>query len=80
MNFFYQFKELESIPNGVANGEIARIKGVPVSSGKVKARCCVAMTLEEAQNIKVGILKNSRENILNFFIFLFIEWRYFDNL
>ncbi len=53
MNFFYQFKELESIPNGVANGEIARIKGIPVSSGKVKARCCVAMTLEEAQNIKV---------------------------
>jgi hypothetical protein len=28
MNFFYQFKELESIPNGVANGEIARIKGI----------------------------------------------------
>jgi hypothetical protein len=53
MNFFYQFKELESIPNDVINGEIARIKGIPVSSGKVKARCCVAMTLEEAQNIKV---------------------------
>jgi hypothetical protein len=66
MNFFYQFKELESIPSGVTNGEIARIKGIPVSSGKVKARCCVAMTLEEAQNIKVSILKNSRENIRNF--------------
>ncbi len=57
---------MESIPNCVANGEIARIKGIPVSCGKVKARCCVAMTLEEAQNIKVSILKNSRENIRNF--------------
>jgi hypothetical protein len=51
-----------------------------VSSGKVKARCCVAMTLEEAQNIKVWILNNSRVVVWNFFIFLFIEWRYFDNL
>jgi hypothetical protein len=28
MNFFYQFKELESTQNGIANGEIARIKGI----------------------------------------------------
>ncbi len=26
--FFFQFKELESISNGVTNGEIARIKGI----------------------------------------------------
>jgi hypothetical protein len=44
---------LESIRNVVANEEITRIKGILVSNGKVKARCCVAMTLEEAQNIKV---------------------------
>ncbi len=55
MNEFFSinFQELESTSNVVAKGEIARIKGIPVSSGKVKARCCVAMTLEEAQNIKV---------------------------
>ncbi|CAG2109509.1 unnamed protein product [Medioppia subpectinata] len=33
---------------------MARIKGTPVSAGKTKGRCCVAMTLAEAQNIRSG--------------------------
>lgn len=30
-----------------------RLKGVPVSSGKVIARCCVAFSLEDAKNLQV---------------------------
>ena len=37
-------------------GEVIRMKGMPVSSGKIKGRCCVAMTIDEAQNIQVIIL------------------------
>lgn len=31
-----------------------RISGTPVCSGKVKARVCVAMTLEEAEQLRPG--------------------------
>ncbi len=58
-----------------------KIKGTPVSFGNVKARACVAMNLDEAQNIQVFLSLNLvlRSNHLMFSPIL-IEWRYFDNL
>ncbi len=58
-----------------------KIKGTPISFGKVKARVCVAMNLDEAQNIQVFLSLNLvlRSNHLMFSPIL-IEWRYFDNL
>ena len=32
---------------------MSKLKGVPVSSGKVIARCCVAFTLKDAKHIQV---------------------------
>ncbi len=58
-----------------------KIKGTPISFGKVKARVCVAMNLDEAQNIQVFLDLNLvlRSNHLMFSPIL-IEWRCFDNL
>jgi hypothetical protein len=46
-----------------------KIKGTPISFGKVKARVCVAMNLDEAQNIQVFLNLNlvSRKKSYNVF-------------
>jgi hypothetical protein len=40
---------------------VIRMKGVPVCFGKVKARVCVAMYLEEAQCIQVNFINRLKQ-------------------
>ena len=41
------------IPNITSTDGVIKMKGTAVCSGKIKGRACVAMTIEEAQNIQV---------------------------
>ena len=52
---FFQFKDTLDSGNIVLSEGVARIKGTPVSAGKIRGRCCVAMSLDEAQNIQVVV-------------------------
>ena len=57
------------------------MKGTPVCIGKIKARCCVAMTLEEAQNIQVLIfIHQIIAHLINLTLISHKERRHFDNL
>ena len=54
----YEMKPRESGMKVKISDSNVKLTGVPVSSGKIVARCCVAETLEEAKNIQVS--KNFR--------------------
>ena len=43
------------ISNGTSSDGKISMKGTAVSSGKIKGRACVAMNLDEAQNIRVKV-------------------------